>query len=112
MSNPSRESNDGGLRLDFGRQAMLQFQGSIVTSDAGARARRERDDALRLSALRSTGQVRLDDRRLADSRPIGRVRHSDAGQRGLLRRPNMAKSPRFAHECDENGGHPANVGRR
>jgi hypothetical protein len=79
MSNPSRESNNGGLRLDVDRQAMLQFQGSVVTSDTGLLAYRELDDASRLSVLRSTGEVRLDDRRLPDSAPIGRVRHSDAG---------------------------------
>jgi hypothetical protein len=110
MSNPARESNDGGLRLDFDRQVMLQFQGSVVASDAGRLAYRELDDVLRLSVLRSTGEAPLDDRRLADSTPIGRVRHSDAGQQGLLRRSNVAKSPRFAHECSEIGGHPANVG--
>ncbi len=110
MSNSSRESNDGGLRLDFDRQATPQFQGSVVTSDAGLLACRELVDALRLSVLRSTGEARLDDRRLADSTPIGRVRRSDAGQQGLLRRSNVAKSPRLAHECAENGGHPANVG--
>ena len=110
MSNPSCESNDGGLRLDFERQAMLQFQGSVVTSDAGLLAYRELDDALRLSVLRSKGEARLDDRRLAHFTPIGRARHSDAGQQALLRRSNVAKSPQFAHECTENGGHPANVG--
>jgi hypothetical protein len=92
MSNPSRESNDGGLRLDFDRQVMLQFQGSVVTSNAGLLAYREFDDALRLSALRSTGEVRPDERKLADATLIARVRHSDAGQQGLLRRSNVTKS--------------------
>jgi hypothetical protein len=33
MANPAGESNDGVLRLDFDRRLMLQFHGSVVTSD-------------------------------------------------------------------------------
>ncbi len=35
MGNPAGEANDAVLRLDFDRRLMLQFHGSIVTSDAG-----------------------------------------------------------------------------
>ena len=33
MAHPTGESKDGGLKLDFDRRLMLQFRGSVVTSD-------------------------------------------------------------------------------
>ena len=51
MGNPADEANDAVLRLDFDRRLTLQFHGPVVTSDAGLSPYRERDDALRLTAM-------------------------------------------------------------
>src|SRR2546426_10619760 len=49
MAHPAGESNDGVLRLDFDRRLMLQFCGSVVTSDV--LPYRELDDVLGLTGI-------------------------------------------------------------
>jgi hypothetical protein len=71
MANPAGEPNGEALRLDFDRRLMLQFRGSVVTSDAGLLAYRELDDALGLSDL--AGE------RLADARTGKNGRHALVG---------------------------------
>src|SRR4249919_2136605 len=71
MANPAGESMDEALKLDFDRRVMLQFRGSVVTSDAGLLAYRELDDALGLSAM--AGEM------LADARTGKNERHALVG---------------------------------
>ena len=71
MANPAGESNDGVLRLDFDRRLMVEFRGSVVTSDAGLLAYRELDDTLGLTTL--AGEM------LADARTGKNGRHALIG---------------------------------
>ncbi len=71
MANPAGESDGEALRLDFDRRLMLQFRGSVVTSDAGLLAYRELDDALGLSDI--AGE------KLADARTGKNGRHALVG---------------------------------
>jgi hypothetical protein len=71
MADPTGESDNEALRLNFDRRLMLQFRGSTITSDAGLLAYRELDDTLKLTDTAAD--------RLADARIGKNGRHRLAG---------------------------------
>jgi hypothetical protein len=71
MTDPTGESADGALRLDFDRRLMLRFRGAAITSDAGLLAYRELDDALGLTSAAGAA--------LADARTGKNGRHALVG---------------------------------
>ena len=77
MADPTGESKSEALRLDFDRRLMLQFRGSVVTSDAGLLAYRELDDTLGLTTI--AGDI------LADARTGRNGRHALVGMLAAIR---------------------------
>jgi DDE family transposase len=71
MANPMGEAGSEALRLDFDRRLMLQFRGSVITSDGGLLVYRELDDALALTT--TGGEI------LADARTGKNGRHQLVG---------------------------------
>src|ERR1700738_5254742 len=80
MADSTGESKSEALRLDFDRRLMLQFRGSVITSDGGLLAYRELDDAL---ALTASGGERLAEARTGKNRChflVGLLRQSVFGR--------------------------------
>src|SRR5438067_4226739 len=80
MGNPAGETDRSALRLDFDRRLMLQFRGSVITSDSGLLAYRELDDVL---ALTTSGGERLAEERTGRNRQhllVGLLRQSVFGR--------------------------------
>ncbi len=71
MVDPAGESKSEALRLDFDRRLMLEFRGSVITSDVGMLPYRELDDAVGLTDTAAE--------RLADARTGKNGRHRLAG---------------------------------
>jgi hypothetical protein len=71
LTNSTGEAQNGILRPEFDRRVMIQFRGSVVTSDAGLLAYRELDDALGLTP--AAGDL------LADARTGKNGRHALVG---------------------------------
>src|SRR5277367_3569508 len=94
--NPAGETPEGILRMDFDRRVMLQFRGSLVTSDAGLLAHRELDDALGLSDL--AGEHLADERTGKNGRHalVGLLRQSVFG--GLAGYEDFNDAERLRHD--------------
>src|SRR6202521_3912382 len=80
MADPTGESKSEALRLNFDRRLLLQFRGSVITSDGGLLAYRELDDVL---GLTTSGGERLAETRTGRNRRhllVGLLRQSVFGR--------------------------------
>src|SRR4029450_4389091 len=80
MVDPTGEAKSEALRLNFDRRLLLQFRGSVITSDGGLLPYRELDDVL---GLITSGGGRLADARTGKNRRhllVGLLRQSIFGR--------------------------------
>ncbi len=80
MADRTGEPKSEALRLNFDRRLLLQFRGSVITSDGGLLAYRELDDVLGLTV---TGGDRLAEARTGKNRQhllVGLLRQSVFGR--------------------------------
>jgi hypothetical protein len=80
MADPTGETKAEALRLNFDRRLLLQFHGSVITSDGGLLAYRELDDVL---GLTTSGGERLAEARTGKNRRhllVGLLRQSVFGR--------------------------------
>ena len=80
MADPTGEAKTEALRLNFDRRLLLQFRGSVITSDGGLLAYRELDDVL---GLTTSGGERLAEARTGRNRRhllVGLLRQSVFGR--------------------------------
>jgi len=80
MADPTGEPKGEALRLNFDRRLLIQFRGSVITSDGGLLAYRELDDVL---GLTTNGGERLAETRTGKNRRhllVGLLRQSVFGR--------------------------------
>jgi hypothetical protein len=80
MADPTGEAKSEARRLNFDRRLLLQFRGSVITSDGGLLAYRELDDVL---GLTTSGGERLAETRTGKNRRhllVGLLRQSIFGR--------------------------------
>src|SRR5215207_3912847 len=96
MVDPTGESKSEALRLNFDRRLLLQFRGSVITSDGGLLAYRELDDVL---GLTTSGGERLAEARTGKNRRhllVGLLRQSVFGR--LAGYEDVSDAERLCHD--------------
>jgi len=102
MGDPTGESRSEALRLNFDCRLLLQFCGSVITSDGGLLAYRELDDVL---GLTTSGGERLAETRTGKNRRhllVGLLRQSVFGR--LAGYEDVNDAERLCHVPAMRGG--------